>query len=559
MKQTIYGNDARQAFLQAANELSSPVKLTLGPKGKNVTIGSLGDMAYSTKDGVTVARATESNDPFVNSCIQIIRQAASKTVSDAGDGTTTSTILACSLINEINLSLISGQDISSIKQELKQGLIQCVEIINKSAQPLVKDGVLAIEKLQQIATISANNDEKIGNLFRDAYQIIGSTGTVLLDESKKSETYIEAVKGMQQNRGYISPYFVTSPEKCEYNNPVYFVTDKNLTQQKDIMPIADYCHVNERPLIIFCVDINSDALGCLNVNRIKAGLQVCAITIPVWLKNSKEILRDIAFYTNATFCTEDNGFNIDNIATPEDVEKLLGESERFTATPKDCVIIGGAGTKDHTAINNRIAQIDAQINPDISDYDREQLQARKSKLNGGVAILYAGGTTDVERKETLARCEDAVLAVRSALEEGYCPGGGKIYLVCAQVLGNCILSFALQSIITQICLNADEAPDNIIKAINASHEANFGYNAKTDTLEDLCEAGVVDSAKVVRVALENAVSIALSFLNTDCIIVEYKGDQELNYIYSRRAKKINYSRRNLSAWQKLKNSLNLSF
>ncbi len=516
MKQIVYGNQARQKFLEAANELCNPVKLTLGPKGKNVIISPLGVMAYATKDGISVAGNIESKDPFVNAGIQIIRQASRKTVEDAGDGTSTACILAHALITGVNDKLIEGVEVADIKAALLADHKTCNQIIKETAHPLVTDGVLDIEKLKQIATISANNDEAIGQLFAEAYEVIGLTGTVLLEESKKSETYVDAVKGMKQDRGYVSPYFATHPEKCEFENPVFFVTDKNITQQKDIQKIVEFCFASKRPLVIFSAEINGEALGFLNLNKIKSDLQVCAVTIPAWMRANKDILKDIATYTGATFCSEDNGFNIDNI-TPAAIPTILGTAQKFTCSPKDSIIIGGYGQEEE--ITKRITEIDAKISPELADRDREELQARKSKLNGGVAILYAGGATEVERHETLARCEDSVLAVRSALEEGYVPGGGKVYLLCSQALKDGILSEALLSIITQICLNADVMPMIIIEPLKNS-ETNQGYNAKSGKIEDLCKSGVVDSAKVIRVALENAMSIALAFLNTDCLIVE---------------------------------------
>lgn len=518
MKKAIYGDEARSKLIEAAEALCNPVKVTLGPKGKNVIINPIDGMAHSTKDGVTVAGEIESADPFINAGIKIFRQAASKTVADAGDGTTTATILAHSLINEINNELMEGKDIASIKLGLTEQLKICVKAIRQFAHPLVVNNVLDLEKLKQIATISANNDEMVGELFSDAYSVIGPAGTILLEESKKSETYIEAVPGMRQERGYVSQYFVNKEKmRCEYDEPVYFVTDKKLTQSTDFIKIAAHCHSQNKPLIIICEDIDGEALSSLNINRLKNNLQVCAITIPNWIRQGRDIIEDIAVYTGATFCSEKNAFSIDNLQE-ENIDQILGSSEKFSAGIKESIIIGGKGTE----IKERVANIDAQIVPEIASFEQEQLRARSSRLNGGVAILYAGGQTEVERKETLDRCEDAVLAVRSALEEGYLPGGGKIYLLCRLLMPNSILSRSLKVITEQICLNADKVPDKIISKIESANDSNFGYNAKTDTLEDLCKAGVVDSAKVIRVALENAVSISLAFLNTDCLIADFK-------------------------------------
>lgn len=512
IKTQILGNEAREKFIEGAKMLFTPVAITLGPKGKNVVISERNAPAKSTKDGVTVAGEIESDDAFINAAIKVIRQAASKTVEDAGDGTTTATVLAYNIILELN-SRLKAESSLDLKRKLKEELSVCVEYLKSLSTSL--SSPLDIEKIQQIASLSANNDDTIGVLFKEAYEVIGKDGIVLLDISRKSETYMEATKGMRHERGYISPYFATSPEQCNFERPAYFITDKKLSQQKDLLTICAYCHEAKLPLVIMCTDISGEAIAFLNKNKLSNGLVVTAVTFPEWLKGSKDVLKDIAAFTGAHFCSEDNGFDIDNIVANE-IPKLLGSSEKFTSTPKDCIIIEGDGS--HDEINLRVNEINSKISPEISPAEQEVLLSRKSKFAGGIAILYAGGQTDIERTETLDRCDDAVRAVRSAFEEGYLPGGGKSFLLCTNKLSHdAILKNPLMSVTKQICLNADIPYTSIIDKMTAT-DLREGYNVKTDVWEDLFEAGVVDSTKVVRSALENAVSIALAFLNTDCIV-----------------------------------------
>jgi chaperonin GroEL len=520
IKKTISGEKATAARMEAAQMLYGPVSSTLGPKGKNVIINPYQGMARSTKDGVTVAGEIESADPFVNGAIKIIRQVAMKTVEDAGDGTTTATILVYHIINEIQERLSKGENILEIRAEIQADLQQAVAQIRSIAIPLITEEGFNIEKLKQIATTSANNDEGIGELFAQAYKIIGPTGTVILNRTERPETYIEASSGMRQERGYESKEFSTAPEKCDYDTPVFFVTDKYLTSQKELMKIVSYTHENNLPLIIICLDIKGEALTFLNANKLQKNLRVTAVTFPqYWRPDFKEVIEDIAIYTGATFCTDANGYNIDNI-TAEQVPGLLGSAVSFISTPKDCIIVAGSHTDE--AIIKRLGEIKAKITPEEGASVKERLLSRGSSLSGGVATLYAGGQTAAERGETADRCDDAILAVRSALEEGYIPGAGKVYLMCAKALKDGIIARSLPSIINKICENADIDAKPIIEQMSLSENPNYGYNAKTDKLEDLVIAGVLDSAKVARVALENAVSVALLFLNNDYLVGEFK-------------------------------------
>jgi len=524
MKKTVYGQKARDYFLEAARQLAEPVKITLGPNGKNVMISEQGEMAYTTKDGVTVARSIESADPFVNAAIQVIRQASMKTVDDAGDGTTTATILCEDLLEEINWHLSKGATAVNLKHQLQQELKQCVADIKHNAIPIKTAALFDINKVQQVATISANNDEFIGDLFKQAYDTIGPNGTVMWEESKKTESYVEAYPGMKIDHGWASSLFSNGQKNnkdiCEYMDPYIFVTDKNITQTKDIAKIVTYAFDAKKPLIIFCGNIEGQALASLNLNRRNIQLPVCAVTIPNYTKGYVDVLKDIAIYTGASFFSENEGKNIDNI-TPSDIESILGSADFLNATAKDALILGGHG--DTNLIDQRITQINTLVKPENGPWEKEFLQARISKLQGGIAYIYAGGTTEVERRETLDRIEDAVLAVRSAIEEGYLPGGGRVYyLLSGGPLE--ILKKPLQSIFLQLCENSGYNSDFVLKQIKEKGEGkmNIGLNAKTGEIEDLCIAGVVDSAKVARVALENAVSIALAFLNTDCIVAYHK-------------------------------------
>jgi chaperonin GroEL len=462
------------------------------------------------------------SDVFLNAAVQIIRQAARKTVEQAGDGTTTSIVLTYEILNRLNAMLNEGSDMLELKWALGEELKLCVDFIRSKSHKLVTDGALDLKKVQEIAAISANNDDSIGKLFYEAYQIIGPDGIVMLDKSRRPDSWVEAVKGMKIDRGFENSNFCNRGSFVLHERPAVYVTDKVITQQKDIINIADHCFKLNIPLVIYSAGLHGEALAFLvdNIAR-QSGFEAAAVTIPNYLRDYKEILKDIAIYTGAKYCSEDEGFNIEAVRADE-MFNLLGHCEKFKAAKKDSLIIGGAGRPEDIAA--RVAYIDSQITPEISDYDRETLLGRKSKLTSGIAVLYAGGQTEVQQKETLDRCEDAILAVRSAIEEGYLPGGGRVHLALGDLLWEkygtiSVLQPCMQSVLNKICENAG-VDANLYGLELSGKPLETGYNAKTGNIENLLESGVVDSAKVIRASLESAVSVALAFLNTECLIVE---------------------------------------
>lgn len=545
MKKLIFGNEAREKMLLGAEMLYKPVACTMGPKGKTVIISNLLDEGRYTKDGVTVASEIEcTEDQFINAAIKIFRGAATRTVKDAGDGTTTSTVLLYNLINEVNRRLNSGENIVSLKKQLVEELAICVDEIKKIATPLVVDGVPDLKKIAQLATTSANGDTFIGDKITEAYEKVGPGVAITVRETQK-QTYIEAISGMRLDVGYASQYFanIEGTIACAYKNPLVFITDKSITKNGDILKFLDYAHVAKLPLIIFCTDIAGEALGTLNSN-IPKGLEVCAVSLSLGIRGTRDVLKDIAAFTGAKFCSAELGYNLDNISDSE-IPNYLGSLKKFECTDEWSVLAGGGGTPE--AVKARVSEITEKITPDISDYDREELLSRKSKLTGGFAVLHVGGKTPGETKELRDRCDDAVLAVRSAIEDGYVPGCGKAYLVAARKTPiDSILDPALRSIAWQVCHNTGiDAPEiaksrllrfiykifgfvsrkdrvsEIIKSM-AETPVSFGYNASSGVMEDLIKAGVIDSAKVAISALQNAVSVALAFLNTECISAEFK-------------------------------------
>lgn len=522
MKKLIFGDEAREKMLAGAEMLYKPVACTMGPKGKTVIISNLLDRGRYTKDGVTVANEIEcADDQFVNAAIKIFREAANKTVKDAGDGTTTSTVLLYNLINEVNRRMKSGQNIVDLKKQLVEELALCVEEIKKIAVPLVVDGKPDIKKISQLATTSANGDTFIGGMIAEAYEKVGPGVAISVRETQK-QTYLETVAGMRLDVGYASQYFANIPNTigCAYAAPLVFVTDKAITKNGDMMKFLDYAHEAKLPLIIFCTDIAGEALGTLNAN-IPKGLEVCAVSLSLGIRGTRDVLKDIATFTGAKFCSAETGYNLDNISDKEAPE-YLGSLVKFECTDEFSILAGPGGTPE--AISARVAEITEKINPDISDYEREELLSRKSKLTGGFAVLNIGGKTPGEVKELRDRCDDAVLAVRSAIEEGYVPGCGKAYLhaFVEMPVHDPILGSALVSITKQVCSNGDYKDIELIVSSMCKGPAHSGFNASTGKMEDLIEAGVIDSAKVSISALQNAVSTALAFLNTECISAEFK-------------------------------------
>lgn len=522
MKKIAYGEEARNYMLKGIERLFKPVAATLGPKGKTVIISNLLDWGCYTKDGVTVANEIEDADPFVNACIKIFRQAANKTVKDAGDGTTTSTVLLYNLINEVNRRLKAGENIVDLKKQLETELNLCVQQIKKIASPIVdKAGKPNIDKIRQLALTSANGDERVASMIAEAYEKVGAGAQISVRETQKP-TYLDTVSGMRLEHGFASPYFANVEGRlaCSYKDALVFVTDKGIYKNTDIMKFLDYAHSSGLPLIIFCTDIAGEALGTLNSNIAEAGLKVCAISISLGVRGTRDILKDIAVFTGAKFCSTEVGYNLDNISDPE-IPGYLGTIKKFESTDEFTIIAGGSGSQE--AITARVAEIQEKITPDLSDYDKDMYLSRKSKLTGGFAIMYIGGKTPGEVKELKDRCDDAVLAVRSAIEEGYVPGCGKAYLLAGKKLSvGSILLPALVSITAQVCKNGNI--ENVGEIINemAATPVRRGYNARTGKMEDLIKAGVIDSAKVSISALENAVSTALAFLNTECISAQFK-------------------------------------
>jgi chaperonin GroEL len=522
MKKLIFGDEAREKMLLGAEMLYKPVACTMGPKGKTVIISNLLDRGRYTKDGVTVANEIEcTSDQFINAAIKIFREAANKTVKDAGDGTTTSTVLLYNLINEVNRRMKDGQNIVDLKKQLVEELGLCVDEIKKIAVPLVVDGKPDIKKISQLATTSANGDTFIGGMIAEAYEKVGAGVAISVRETQK-QTYLETVSGMRLDVGYASQYFanIAGTIGCAYSDALVFVTDKAITKNGDMLKFLDYANTARLPLILFCTDIAGEALGTLNSN-IPQGLQACAVSISLGIRGTRDVLKDIAIFAGAKFCSSETGYNIDNISD-EEVPNYLGSLKKFECTDEFSILAGGAGSPESIAA--RVAEIVEKITPDSSDYDREELLSRKSKLTGGFAVLNIGGKTPGEVKELRDRCDDAVLAVRSAIEEGYLPGCGKAYLYAfvEMPVHNPILGSALQSITEQVCSNGDYKNVKEIMDSMCLSAVHTGFNASTGTMEDLIEAGVIDSAKVAISALQNAVSTALAFLNTECISAEFK-------------------------------------
>jgi len=525
MKLIQSGAAARETLLQSIAELYKPVASTMGPKGKTVIISNVHDAGRYTKDGVSVAREISHENQLINAGIKIFREAANKTVKDAGDGTTTSTVLLYHLINEVHKRMQSGANIVDIKNALSIELDICVNAIKEMAVPLVVDGQPDIPKILQLALTSANGDQFVAEKIAEAYEKVGPGVAIEVRETQKP-SYLETVSGMRLENGMASPYFSNIEDKvmCMHKNPLVFVTDKALLKNTDILRFIDYSHGKGLPLVIFCTDIAGEALGMLNQNVAESGLQVCAVALPLGIRTTRDTLKDIAAFTGAKFCSHELGYNLDNISDDE-IPSYLGSMQMFQAAAEYSILAGGRGTKE--AIQARINEINEKITPDVSDWMREELLSRKSKLSGGFALLYIGGKTAGEIKELKDRCEDAVLAVRSAIEAGYLPGCGKAYLMASKKLpGKSILIEALHSITRQVCFNGDineiQTGEIILKMLSSG--VTFGYNARTDTMEDLFKAGVIDSAKVVISALQNAVSAALAFVNTEFIIAQEKKD-----------------------------------
>ena len=526
-KDILFNMDAREQLKRGVDELANAVKVTLGPKGRNVIIEKKFGAPHITKDGVTVAKEVELADPFMNTGAQLVKSVASKTGDDAGDGTTTATVLAQSIVNVGIKNVTAGANPMDLKRGIDKAVAKVVENIKEQAEAVGSD----YDKIEQVATISANNDPEIGKLIADAMRRVSKDGVITIEEAKGTETSIGVVEGMQFDRGYLSPYFVTDTEKmeCVMDNPYILIYDKKISNLKEFLPILEPAIQTGRPLLVIAEDVDSEALTTLVVNRLRAQLKICAVKAPGFGDRRKEMLEDIAILTGGIVISEEKGLSLEQ-ATLE----MLGRCDKVTVSKDNTTIVNGAGNKD--AIADRVAQIKAQIAATKSDYDKEKLQERLAKLAGGVAVLYVGAASEVEMKEKKDRVDDALCATRAAIEEGIVPGGGVAYIRAIDALegfkgdnadettGIEIIKRAIEEPLRQIVANAGKEGAVVVQKVREG-KADFGYNARTDVYEHMKAAGVVDPAKVTRVALENAASIAGMFLTTECVIVEKKEDK----------------------------------
>ena len=518
--------DARDQLKKGVDELANAVKVTLGPKGRNVIIEKKYGAPHITKDGVSVAKEIELEDSIQNLGAQLVKEVASKTGDDAGDGTTTATVLAQAIVGVGLKNVTAGANPMDLKRGIDKAVAKVVESIKSQAQEVGDN----YDKIEQVATISANNDAVIGKLIADAMKKVSKDGVITIEEAKGTDTTIEVVEGMQFDRGYISPYFVTNTEKMEVEmeKPFILIHDKKISNLKELLPVLEPAVQSGRPLLIIAEDVDSEALTTLVVNRLRAQLKICAVKAPGFGDRRKEMLEDIAVLTGGIVISEEKGIKLES-ATIE----MLGTAERITVSKDNTVIVNGAGHKD--AIAARVAQIKSQIAATSSDYDREKLQERLAKIAGGVAVLYVGAASEVEMKEKKDRVDDALSATRAAIEEGIVPGGGVTYIRAIKALeglkGECddeqtgieIVKRAIEEPLRQIVTNAGKEGAVIVQKVSEG-EGDFGYNARFDRFENMFAAGVVDPAKVTRVALENAASIAGMFLTTECVITDKKED-----------------------------------
>ena len=521
-KEIKFNTDVRSKMKEGADQLANAVKVTLGPKGRNVVIDKKFGAPQVTKDGVTVAKEVELKDKYENMGAQMVKEVASKTNEQAGDGTTTATVLAQAIINVGIKNVTAGANPMDLKRGIDKAVETVVAELKKQSQSVGDD----YSKVEQVGTISANNDSYIGKLIADAMSKVKKDGVITVEEAKGTETEVKGVEGMQFDRGYISPYFMTNGDKmeAELSNPSILITDKKISTMKDLLPILEPIAREGRELLIIAEDVDGEALTTLVVNKLRGSLKVAAVKAPGFGDRRKEMLQDIAILTGATVISEERGFTLEN-ATPD----MLGKAEKVTITKENTTIVGGKG--DPEAIKDRADLIRKQISTTTSDYDREKLQERLGKLAGGVAVLYVGATTEVEMKEKKDRVEDALNATRAAVEEGYLPGGGVAYIRAAAALaglkgenedettGIHIVAKAIEEPLRQIALNAGVDGSVIVQKIKEG-KGDFGYNARTDEYVNMYEAGVIDPTKVARVALENAASVAGMFLTTECGIVD---------------------------------------
>ena len=526
-KEIKFNIDARDLMKQGADALANAVKVTLGPKGRNVVIDKKFGAPQVTKDGVTVAKEIELEDRFQNMGAQMVREVASKTNDQAGDGTTTATVLAQSIINVGLKNVAAGANPMDLKRGIDKAVEAVVAELRKQSEAVGDD----FSKIEQVGTISANNDNYIGKLIADAMAKVKKDGVITVEEAKGTDTEVKVVEGMQFDRGYISAYFMTNGDKMEavLDQPSILITDKKISTMKDLMPILEPIARDGRSLLIIAEDVDGEALTTLVVNKLRGTLKIAAVKAPGFGDRRKEMLQDIATLTGGIVISEERGFTLEN-ATPD----MLGRAEKVVIDKENTTIVNGAGDKD--AIADRVAQIRKQIASTTSDYDREKLQERLGKLAGGVAVLYVGAASEVEMKEKKDRVEDALNATRAAVEEGIIPGGGVAYIRAAKALaklkgdnedettGINIVARAIEEPIRTIAANAGKEGSVIVQKVKDG-KGDFGYNARADKFENLLSAGVIDPTKVVRVALQNAASVAGMFLTTECALADIKEEQ----------------------------------
>ena len=526
-KEILFNIEARDQLKKGVDALANAVKVTLGPKGRNVIIEKKFGAPHITKDGVTVAKEIELTDAYQNTGAQLVKEVASKTGDDAGDGTTTATVLAQAIIAEGLKNVTAGASPMDIKRGIDKAVAKVVDSIKHQAEKVGDH----YDKIEQVATVSANNDPVIGKLIADAMRKVSKDGVITIEEAKGTDTTIGVVEGMQFDRGYLSAYFVTNTEKmeCEMEKPYILIYDKKISNLKDFLPILEPAVQSGRPLLVIAEDVDSEALTTLVVNRLRSQLKICAVKAPGFGDRRKEMLEDIAVLTGGVVISEEKGLKLEQ-ATIE----MLGTADKVTVSKDNTTIVNGAGSKEN--IKERCDQIKAQIAATKSDYDREKLQERLAKLSGGVAVLYVGAASEVEMKEKKERVDDALRATRAAIEEGIVAGGGVAYIRAIESLdglkgenddettGIAIIKRAIEEPLRQIVANAGKEGAVVVQKVSEG-KGDFGYNARTDVYENMHAAGVVDPAKVTRVALENAASIAGMFLTTECVIVEKKEDK----------------------------------
>ncbi len=521
-KEIKFDIEARDQLKKGIDALANAVKVTLGPKGRNVIIEKKFGAPQITKDGVTVAKEVELEDKFKNIGAQMVKEVASKTNDDAGDGTTTATVLAQSIVNVGLKNVTAGANPMDLKRGIDKAVIHVVESLKNQSKEIGDD----TKKIEQVASISANNDTSIGALIAEAMSKVKKEGVITVEEAKTSETTVEVVEGMQFDRGYISPYFVTDTEKMEavLDNPYILIHDKKISTMKDLLPILETTAQTGRPLMIIAEDVDGEALATLVVNKLRGSLKIAAVKAPGFGDRRKEMLEDIAILTGGTVISEEKGLKLEGAQLD-----MLGTAEKITIDKENTTIVGGSGEKSN--IDARVSQIKKQIENTTSDYDKEKLQERLAKLAGGVAVLYVGAASEVEMKEKKDRVEDALSATRAAVEEGIIPGGGVGYVRAISALENLegenedettgihIVKRALEEPLRQIVENAGMEGSVVVQKINEGKD-DYGFNARTEKYENLYESGVIDPTKVARIALENAASIAGMFLTTECVLAE---------------------------------------